>query len=239
MPHVGDYARASDATAAQGTTIPSTTWDNLPREKQERIFLAAAEEFGAHGFSSGSLNVIARNAATAKGSLFQYFDDKMDLFRHVYVVLAAGTRAELEARLLGHLDAHTNLFAILRHLLQDFIEFHRAHPLEGNILRAMTFESDGEVRVMLREVVDSHYVELIGTVVELAEGDGQLRAGVSTDTLAASIHTMFMHLGVAGITPEMNPFVPLHELHGDELARAIADFTAPLEAYYGRPTDTD
>ena len=37
-------------------------------------------EFGTRGFSAGSLNVIASQAGIAKGSLFQYFEDKLDFF---------------------------------------------------------------------------------------------------------------------------------------------------------------
>ncbi len=217
--------------------MPSSTWDNLPHGKQLRVVQAAASEFAAHGFSSGSLNVIAKEAGVAKGSLFQYFDDKLDLFRHVYADLARGTREAMEVRTTAHLAAGAPIFDVLRLILVDFIEFHRENPLEGAILRAMTFEPAADVRVVLREVVDQHYIDLIGLVVELARADGQLREGADLPTLKASVHTMFMHLGVAGISPEMNPFVPLHALEGDELRTAITAFVAPLQAYYGAPND--
>src|SRR5664279_50159 len=63
--------------------MPRPTWDKLDEHRRERVLHAAMAEFGQHGYSGGSLNVIARNAGVAKGSLFQYFDDKFDFFAHV------------------------------------------------------------------------------------------------------------------------------------------------------------
>src|SRR3981081_2696778 len=63
--------------------MPRTTWDNLDERRRERVLHAAMAEFGRRGYSGGSLNVIARDAGVAKGSLFQYFEDKFDFFAHV------------------------------------------------------------------------------------------------------------------------------------------------------------
>src|SRR6476469_1773305 len=63
--------------------MPKPTWDNLDERRRRRVLQAAMAEFGAHGYSGGSLNVIAREAGVAKGSLFQYFEDKFDFFAHV------------------------------------------------------------------------------------------------------------------------------------------------------------
>lgn len=220
--------------------MPTQTWDNLPREKQERIVAAAAAEFAAHGFSSGSLNVIARDAEIAKGSLWQYFADKDELFGYVYGELAASTRTRLEVPLTSALTDARDVFDIAEALLYEFIVFHREHPLEGAILRAMTFESDERVRARLRNIVDGHYVDLISAVVEGAAADGQLAPGTSVQQLCAQIHLAFAWIGVAGISPELNPFVPLHELEGDELRSAIAGFVAPMRAYHGaKPSSGD
>ena len=53
--------------------MPRPTWFNLDEGRRERVLRAAMAEFGSRGYSAGSLNVIAREAGVAKGSLFQYF----------------------------------------------------------------------------------------------------------------------------------------------------------------------
>src|SRR3954469_19424157 len=54
-----------------------------PQQSQERILLAALEEFAAKGFAGARVDVIARRARINKRMLYHYFGDKEGLFREV------------------------------------------------------------------------------------------------------------------------------------------------------------
>jgi len=54
--------------------------ENLDRDRRDRLFACAAEEFAAHGFEGASLNRILKTSGMSKSSLYYYFDDKADLF---------------------------------------------------------------------------------------------------------------------------------------------------------------
>ena len=60
--------------------MPKRTFNRLDDDKKERIMRAAIEEFQARGFENTKVEVIAQNAGVAKGSIYQYFDDKKELF---------------------------------------------------------------------------------------------------------------------------------------------------------------
>ncbi len=60
--------------------MPKRTFNRLDDDKKERVMRAAIEEFQAHGFEKAKIEVIAHNAGVAKGSIYQYFDDKKELF---------------------------------------------------------------------------------------------------------------------------------------------------------------
>ena len=60
--------------------MPKRTFNRLDDDKKERIMRAAIEEFQARGFEKAKVEVIAQNAEVAKGSIYQYFDDKKELF---------------------------------------------------------------------------------------------------------------------------------------------------------------
>lgn len=60
--------------------MPKKTFNRLDCEKKERVIRAAIEEFQIHGFEKAKIEAIAKNAGVAKGSIYQYFDDKKDLF---------------------------------------------------------------------------------------------------------------------------------------------------------------
>ncbi len=60
--------------------MPKRTFHRLDDDKKERIIRAAIEEFHAHGFEKAKVEAIAQSAEVAKGSIYQYFEDKKELF---------------------------------------------------------------------------------------------------------------------------------------------------------------
>lgn len=63
--------------------MPSSTFCNLPAEKQEKLLEAATREFSRKPFSEASINQIIKDAGIPRGSFYMYFRDKEDLFRYV------------------------------------------------------------------------------------------------------------------------------------------------------------
>ena len=63
--------------------MPKQTFYNLPPSKRESIFNAAILEFSQVLFSEASINRIIKTADIPRGSFYQYFDDKEDLFSFV------------------------------------------------------------------------------------------------------------------------------------------------------------
>lgn len=60
--------------------MPKKTFFRLRDEKQESILRAAVHEFVENGFERAKIADIAQNAGVAKGSMYQYFEDKRELF---------------------------------------------------------------------------------------------------------------------------------------------------------------
>ena len=63
--------------------MPKQTFYKLPQEKQERILAAAKKEFTQVRYNDASINQIVREAGIPRGSFYQYFDDKDDLFDYI------------------------------------------------------------------------------------------------------------------------------------------------------------
>jgi len=59
--------------------MPSSTFFNLPLDKQKKIINAAQLEFSNHPYSEVSINKIIKNAEISRGSFYVYFADKYDL----------------------------------------------------------------------------------------------------------------------------------------------------------------
>lgn len=63
--------------------LPTTTFYNLPDKKKNRIVKAAVEEFAQNGYTKASITRIVNEADIAKGSYYQYFEDKEDLYKYI------------------------------------------------------------------------------------------------------------------------------------------------------------
>lgn len=59
------------------------TFLRLPEEKRTRFLDAAWEEFTHVSFAEASVNQIVRRAGVPRGSFYQYFEGKEDLFAHL------------------------------------------------------------------------------------------------------------------------------------------------------------
>ena len=60
--------------------MPTSTFFRLPEEKRERLIDAAWAEFTGNSYTDASINRIIHRARIPRGSFYQYFQDKDDLF---------------------------------------------------------------------------------------------------------------------------------------------------------------
>lgn len=60
--------------------MPKETFLNLSDEKQENIMRAAISRFSTLGYEKSNMGDISKTAGVAKGSMYQYFENKKELF---------------------------------------------------------------------------------------------------------------------------------------------------------------
>jgi AcrR family transcriptional regulator len=60
--------------------MPKQTFFNLPEEKRQAITDIAITEFADNDYKSASISRLVAQAGIAKGSFYQYFEDKKDLY---------------------------------------------------------------------------------------------------------------------------------------------------------------
>lgn len=64
--------------------MPKDTFYNLNDDKIRKIFDAAVQEFSTRRFSEASINKIVKAAGIPRGSFYQYFSGKEDLFEYIF-----------------------------------------------------------------------------------------------------------------------------------------------------------
>ncbi|OJV66832.1 MAG: hypothetical protein BGO41_05290 [Clostridiales bacterium 38-18] len=63
--------------------MPKDTFFNLNEEKRRLILDAAFTEFENNNYDQASINQIVKATGISKGSFYQYFDDKKDLYKYI------------------------------------------------------------------------------------------------------------------------------------------------------------
>jgi AcrR family transcriptional regulator len=106
--------------------MPKQTFFNLPQEKRETIMHAAIEEFAEYGLENASTNRIVKNSGIAKGSFYQYFEDKQDVFKHMLDLVEQEELAFFKDK---HPPANNmDTFHYFRWMVKSGMEFGLAHP---------------------------------------------------------------------------------------------------------------
>ncbi|MEW2479175.1 TetR/AcrR family transcriptional regulator [Mycobacterium sp. NPDC051198] len=211
--------------------MPTVTWARVDPARRAAVIAAAEAEFGAHGYSRGSLNVIARKAGVAKGSLFQYFADKRDLYAFIADVGSQRVRSYMEGR-IRELDPSRPFFEFLPDLLDDWVAYFADHPRERALHAAASFEVDADARVSVRAVVHRHYLDVLRPLVRDAQTRGDLRPDCDVDALLSLMLMIFPHLALAPYVRGMDPILGLDEPSPEQPALAVRRLVAVLSAAF-------
>jgi len=198
--------------------LPKQTFLNLPEEKRKRILDRALEEFASKPYSKASLSKIVSRAGIAKGSMYQYFEDKKDLF--LYVFDLAG-REKLEY-IKGEIDPEADFFNLFHQTMLAGTRFNLAHPQLSKVL-ANVMEPSGE------EVLHEVYAkgqrmsfEFIGQMIIRGQEQGTLRKDIDTRLLTYLVTSMFSLGLVEYILEDLN--ITMHELlKNPEAGRKITE----------------
>ncbi|MGV9299261.1 TetR/AcrR family transcriptional regulator [Amycolatopsis sp. NPDC003676] len=213
--------------------MPTGTWERLPEQRRAAVLAAAEAEFAARGFSGGSLNTICREAGVSKGSLFQYFTDKADMYVHLAELASVRIRAAVEAE-IEKLPWDKDFAGSLDQLLDAWVRYFYDHPLERAMTAAANLEPDPVARTPVREAVNSHYLAVLRPLVERAVAAGQLRADTDVEIVLSLLLLVLPHLALAPHVEGLDPLLGLVEGDSAHAAETARRMTGALLAPYLR-----
>ncbi len=98
--------------------MPRPTFFNLQEEKQQTLLQAAKKEFTRVSLAEASIANIVKEADIPRGSFYQYFENKQDLYFYLLNEHLKEKREELITNLRKHSG---DIFASIRDLLQSLL----------------------------------------------------------------------------------------------------------------------
>jgi len=106
--------------------MPNQAFFNLPEDKRGLIISTAVDEFSSVNYDTASINQICRRSKIAKGSFYQYFKDKLDLYVYI-MTIAVERKISFFSMILNHSNALT-LLEQIRLLFVKVIQFAGEYP---------------------------------------------------------------------------------------------------------------
>jgi AcrR family transcriptional regulator len=162
--------------------MPKDTFFNLPEDKRTLICQVAIDEFAAYSFDQASINRIIARSGIAKGSFYQYFENKKDLFLYL-LQLAADEKLNCLAPVMRNPEQH-DFFILLRELYLSGIQFAEEHPQYAEISKRL-MASKG---TPIYEEIMGHNMpsasEFFETLLDHAITRGEVRADIDAEMLA-------------------------------------------------------
>src|SRR5690554_5850943 len=118
--------KSYDHKVTGGETMPKDTFFNLPEEKRQRVEEAAINEFADYNYESASVNRIVESAGIAKGSFYQYFEDKKDLYKHIMDIIVKKKLEYMSPTIANPFEI--DVFTLLREMYKSGLSFALSHP---------------------------------------------------------------------------------------------------------------
>lgn len=172
----------------QRATMPKETFFNLPEEKQTLICDVAIDEFAQYPFSQASINRIVANAGIAKGSFYQYFDGKEDLFLYLMGLIAEEKISYLSPVLRS--SDENDIFIVIRELFLSGIQFAKEHPRYAAIGDKLLADKEAPIYKDLRaQSLPSAYA-FFEPLIEQAIARGEIRQDIDLRMLEHIISSM-------------------------------------------------
>ncbi|MEN1966653.1 TetR/AcrR family transcriptional regulator [Lentibacillus sp. N15] len=131
----------------------NSIFNSLKPEKRERIINAAIKEFVQNGFEKASTNEMVKQANISKGSLFNYFHNKKELY--VYVMEYG---IEVIEKLYEKIDLNeTDLFKRIENIGLQKMYIHQKFPYVFDFLASAVQEDSVEVKDTIKLKLDPVY----------------------------------------------------------------------------------
>ncbi len=163
--------------------MPKDTFFNLPADKRARIAELAIEEFSERPYNEASISRIVARAGIAKGSFYQYFENKLELYR--WLMLGVVLQQKLEFMAGRTAPVGSGFFAELEHIFLAGLQFGLAYPRLSRVASWLFHASpDDPALGALHAEVRSRLFANHRSILEHGQRAGDVREDVDLDSAA-------------------------------------------------------
>lgn len=194
----------------------------MEKTKKEQILEAAFEVFCAKGFHGAKMEEIAEKAGVGKGTIYEYFQNKVHLFHEMLIMQIEKYFCELEKGL----DENATAVSKMGDLIKRHVTFSKGLQSIVNkfmIESSSGIDADSDIKQRMIDTYDKKFQNIKG-IIKTGVENGEFREDIDIDTLS-----VFFFGGLTGIT---NTMLMLNlDLDPEEIAEKVMNFlTKGIEA---------
>lgn len=201
--------------------MPTDTFLHLADEKRQAFIETALKEFAEHNYDTASINKIIKELNIARGSVYQYFTDKLDLWLYLKEY-----SEHQKIKFIQSVDrgAYPDFWTYYEDLFLKGIHFDIEYPLCSRFLYRIGYmESSKDVSGYINDW-KIKAKEIFTTWVENEKNNGSINKSVKTDIAVQFIISVSTSIG-EGIQSAYSNSIE------NNLANEKPLFTESLEEY--------
>jgi len=166
-------------------------------EKRQLLIQAAARVFAEQGFSSTRVSDIAERAGVAKGTVYEYFTSKEELFFAVFERTNQQIRDRVDGVMIAHPSARDRLQWLFRLGAEIVAEQRELYPMM-NLDFWVTARGSALEEAFTRSLADLYreYRELAADIIRQGQETGEFRSDAEPGRLATVLVSTFDGLGM-------------------------------------------
>lgn len=173
--------------------MPKQTFLNLPAEKRKAFIEIALDEFANNDYNTASVSKIVEKAGIAKGSVYQYFADKQDLFLYLLDVSNQEMMGVIQQSLPPHPDA--DFFDTLRWQMSVTVQAAIRFPVHSKLARraySSPLPFRDAVFEKAKKIRDEHFQAMIAQ----AQASGRLDPTLDPAVVSSMVQGLMNDLGL-------------------------------------------
>jgi len=162
--------------------MPKSTFFNLSEVKRERIIESAINNFAEMEYNDVTVSKIVKDAQIPKGSFYQYFEDKYDLY--YYIVNLVGEKKKTYFTPVFMKIQTANFFDLLGEMYKAGVKFAGENPKMAEIGTLLIKTSDQSLLDRVYGDMGGQVEDFLGPILQQAIAKGELREDIDIGFLS-------------------------------------------------------
>ncbi|MFB5088171.1 TetR/AcrR family transcriptional regulator [Psychrobacillus sp. PGGUH221] len=168
--------------------MPFATFFNLSNEKKSMILEAGIAEFSENGYQKSSISSIIKKAGIPRGSYYQYFDDKLDLYE--YVIEQIGIQKNEYTQNSYQISGEMKFIDIVRNLFIGGVHFYRKHPDMAKIANDLILNPDQDLKKSVLRDGDDKSNEFFHSLINKGKKRDEIDKKLNNETIIMLINSL-------------------------------------------------